>query len=47
MELIISMSNWSHFFINIIEIYFLSFFWKRKFFRCDDEKCIYFLIRGI
>lgn len=32
MELIVSISNWSYFFINIIEIHFLSFFWKRKFY---------------
>ena len=32
MESIVSISNWSYFFINIIEIHFLSFFWERKFY---------------
>lgn len=43
MELIVSISNWSYFFINIIEIHFLSFFLKKKVLRKCDVKSLQFV----
>lgn len=45
MELIVSISNWSYFFINIIEIHFFSFFFEKE--SSTKVWCEKFAIRGI